>query len=516
MLLCSQKEFCDVNSKLWNENDSQSKRYFLVEGLLAEIPTHLVRLGIVANAIRDVTNMTPVVILYSYNEEIQRLFRSFGISEFVYLDDTKLNLMEKACIVVKMTPYIFCRKVKYMLSAAYKGVNFGHLVFDGIIHSNETCYTVEKVNRACISSFYRCNKFIKKYSKMIARYKTDMVLLTHNEYVEYGALSVTAIANGNIIVNISDFEFSISRKKNEIYWHERLRAGLKKVISHHSIDELIKEGEKQLEKRLDGVSGLFDTKYAFINKKEYTREELAERYTHNTKKNIFIFMHVFSDAPHLSKMTMYSDYYEWIIDTIDKIRNIDNVNWYIKAHPSAFLYGETNKIREMMKTSKGNVFWTPDDFNTSSIKNVADAIITCQGTVGIEASCMGIPVVITGLPYYSRFGFTIEPKTRQEYYLVLNRMHKIRKLSIEKVKKAQVVMGAYSEYTFSDNTILDSEVYEYSGYGERTDYEHAYSKIVENMRDKIKEDIPLYVKGKEILEEYIRNVDDGLKKTPEV
>lgn len=507
MLLCSQKEFCEVNSRLWSESDNQPQGYFLVEGLLGEMPPHLVRLGIVANAIRDVTGMTPVVILYSYNEEIQRLFQSFGISEFVYLDDTKLNLLEKTQIAVKMAPLIICRKVKYMLSAAYKGVNFGHLVFDGIIHLKGTCYTVEKINMTCIFSFYRCCRLIKKYSRMIAKYKTNMVLLTHNEYVDYGALSVAAIANNNTIVNINDFEFSINRNKNEIYWHERLHAGLKEIISHHNMDELIEMGKELLEKRLGGKSGLFDTKYAFTNKKVYTREELAERYTHNTKKNVFIFMHVFSDAPHLSKMTMYNDYYEWVIDTMDKVKDIDNVNWYIKAHPSAFLYGETDKIDEMMKTSKGNIFWTPDDFNTLSIQNVADAIITCQGTVGIEASCMGIPVVITGLPYYSRFGFTIEPKTRKEYYSILNRMDKIRKLSAEKVRKAHVVLGAYSEYTFSDNTILDSEVYDYSGYGERIDYEHAYRKIVENLKDKGKADIPLYVKGKEVLEEYIRNVD---------
>lgn len=506
MLSDSQKRFCEINRKLWKKNEDGAKGYFLVEGLLAEIPTQLVRLGIVANALKDSTNMTPVVILKSYNEDIQCLFQSFGISEFVYLKDIQLNLIEKVCLVMKMLPYLTCRKVNCLLAATYKGINFGHLVFDDIIHSDKKCYTVEKIDKDCISLFCRCSSYIRRYSKIIAKYNIDMALLSHNEYVDYGALAVAVIANNKTIVNISDFEFSMNQSREGIYWHERHRIGLESIISRHSIDELVEKGEKLLDARLSAKSGLFDTKYAFANKKVYTREEMAERFSHNTKKNVFIFMHVFSDAPHLSKMTMYRDYYEWLIDTIDKIKDIDNVNWYIKAHPSAFLYGETDKIREMMQLSKGNIYWTPDDFNTSSIKNVADVIITCQGTVGIEASCMGIPVVVTGLPYYSHFGFTIEPKTRKEYYSLLNKLHKVQKLSKDKTRTARAVLGAYSEYTFSDNTILDSEVYEYAGYGEQTDYERAYNKIIKNMKDKNKEDIPLYLKGREVFGEYLKDV----------
>ena len=81
-------------------------------------------------------------------------------------------------------------------------------------------------------------------------------------------------------------------------------------------------------------------------------------------------------------------------------------------------------------------------------------------------------------------------------------------MSIEKTRKAQVVLGAYSEYTFSDNTILDSEVYEYAGYGKRTDYRRAYNKIIQNMQGKICEEIPLYNKTKDLIFEYLnRHID---------
>lgn len=508
-MLCDyQKKFCQINNKIWKKKTRNTNGYFLVEGLLGVMPTHLVRLGVTINAIEDTTNMTPIIILKNHDYEIEKLFQSFGISKFVYLDDINLNLVDRIYALIKVLPHIIFKNPNYLLMAMYKRINFGHLVFDDILHLNKTCYTIEKVNISCILSFYRCICYIKKYSNIISKYNAELVLLTHNEYVDYGSLAIATMLNNKTIMNINDLELSINNNPNEIYFHHRIHMGLEKIISNRNIKELENKGKKLLDERMRGTVGLYDTKNAFEDKKVYTRTELSERFSHNTKKNVFIFMHVFSDAPHLSQMTMYRDYYEWIIDTIDKIKNIDNVNWYIKAHPSAFIYGETDKIKEMMRTSKGSIFWTPDDFSTLSIKNVADAIITCQGTIGIEASCMGIPVVITGLPYYSHFGFTIEPKSKKKYYSLLNKLYKLRKLSIEKTRKAQVVLGAYSEYTFSDNTILDSEVYEYAGYGKRTDYRRAYNKIIQNMQGKICEEIPLYNKTKDLIFEYLnRHID---------
>lgn len=504
MLQNYQKKFCVINKKKWGKNTKNTEEYFLVEGLLGAMPTHLVRLGVTANAVKSITNMAPVTILKNHNDELEELFRSFGMSKFVYLDDINLNLGEQICVVVRIIPHIIFRDINYLLKSSYKGINFGHLVFDDILHSNKTCYTIEKTDMSCVLSLYRCICYIKKYSKIISKYNTEIVLLTHNEYVDYGSLAIAAILKNKTIVNINDYELAINKNVKGIYFHNRIHIGVEKIIFNNSMEKLEEKGKKILDARTRGEVGLYDAKNAFGDKKVYTRVELSEQFSHNTKKNVFIFLHVFSDAPHLSQMTMYRDYYEWTIDTIDKIRNIDNVNWYIKAHPSAFIYGETDKMREMMKESKGNIFWVPDDFSALSIKNAADAIITCQGTVGIEASCMGIPVVITGLPYYARFGFTIEPKTRKEYHSLLNKLHKIRKLPIEKIKKAQAVLGAYSEYTFADNTILDSEVYEYAGYGKQTDYRRAYDRIIQNMQDKTCNDIPLYNQAEELMRQYLK------------
>ena len=112
---------------------------------------------------------------------------------------------------------------------------------------------------------------------------------------------------------------------------------------------------------------------------------------------------------------------------------------------------------------------------------------------------MGIPVIVTGKPFYADFGFTLCPKSRTQYCEMLHKCNRIKKLSNAKVQKAMAVMGAFNRAKYIDTTILDDEVYEYAGYGKRVDYNRAYNKIVKNMRDKSYEDIRLYNKVKELL-----------------
>lgn len=505
MLESYQKKFIAYNKKIWGKKRKSNKRFFLVEGMLGAMPAHLIRLGIVLNAVADTVDENPLVILNSCTDDRNKeMFKSFGVSDFIFLDEIRLNLIEKIKAVFKVFPCVIFKNINKVLLLEYKGMNFGHLVYDDLLRSNKGSYTVGKVDKKCILTIYKAICYIFKYSKIISRYKTEIVVVTHNEYVEFGTLGIAAIAQDNAILNINDFELSINKDKNGLYLHERFRKGLKEEITKGDKEELLKEGRRLLQARVCAGTGVYDFKNAYLNKKTYTRDELAERFSHNAKKNIFIFMHVFSDAPHLSKMTMYKDYYEWISDTMEQITHICDVNWYIKVHPSAFLYGESNAFEKVMKNGKGNIFWTPDDFNTFSIKDVADAVITCQGTVGIEASCMGIPVIITGRPYYSNLGFTIEPRSKKEYYTILKKVYKIKRLSLEKTKKAQIALGAYGKYNFMEDTILDNEVYNYAGYGKQTDYERAYNRIIENMQGKLCSDIPLYDKTKELLKQNLR------------
>lgn len=496
-----QKKFILFNSKYWkNAYKSKSSRTFLVEGLLGGMPTHLFRLGCSAKAIERFMDVRPVVILQDPNDCNRKMFESFGIDEFVYLNEVKLNAYKVLLIFATMIRFLIKCDVNSLLNIRYKNICIGKLIYDDILHSNQDCYTVEKIQKGHIKLIISALVYVTKYETLIEQNNPDVVLLSHNEYIKFGTLAVAALCQNKKIITVNDIEVSQYGTPPEMYWHGRFNSNIVKILKNVDNEKLQIEGMNYLNERVYGSGGLFDTKKAFGDKKVYTRKELRELFSNNENNNVFIFMHVFSDAPHLSEMDMYKDYYDWIIDTVRVIRNIKNVNWYIKFHPSAYLYKETEKIREIFETDQSDtIFFVPDDFNAVSIRDVADAVVTCQGTVGIEAGCMGIPAIVTGKPFYAGFGFTLCPKSKKQYYKMLNKCSCIKKLSDEKIKSAMAVMGAFNRTKNIDTTILDDEVYEYAGYGKQVDFDRAYYRIVENLRDKSYEDILLYNKVKELL-----------------
>lgn len=495
------KKFILFNAKYWrNAYKSSSSKFFLVEGLLGGMPTHLLRLGISAKAIEQSMDMKPMVILQNVTDNNRKMFESFGIDEFVYIDEVNLNISKLWLIFITMVQFLLGFNVKSLLNIKYKKINIGKLIYDDILHSNIDCYTVEKIKWAHIKLILKALIYVTKYETLIECNNVDIVLVSHNEYIQYGMLSVAALSQKKKIVTVNDVEVSKYEVPKELYWHKRFNESITDTLQKIDNEELKIEGENYLNERMYGSSGLFDTKNAFGNKRRYTRKDLSDCFSHNNNNNVFIFMHVFSDAPHLSDMNMYRDYYDWIVDTVDTIRTIKNVNWYIKVHPAAYLYGETGRIREILQIDNcDNIFFVPDDFNAASIQDVADAVVTCQGTVGIEAACMGIPVIVTGEPFYATFGFTLCPKTKIQYHKMLCRCNQIKKLSEEKIEKANAVMGAFNRSNYIDMSILDDEVYKYAGYGDRTDYKRAYAKIVENMKNKPYHEILLYQKVKKLL-----------------
>ncbi len=489
-----QNRFIRFNYNYWKcAPKSKQKSYFLVEGLLGAMPTHLIRLGISAKALEAKLDLKPMVVLESRDDNSLNMFQSFGIDSFVYLEDTSLSIGDYVYTIIELVQFLLHPNPEELLSLKYENVNIGKLIYDDILHSNNDCYTLDKVKIQHFRLIWKAILFIKKYNKIIQSNEIQLVLLSHNEYIEYATLAVAALCNGKKIVTVNDVEVSQYASSDEIFWHKRFKANIKKIMMEENHSILGKKGEDYLNDRICGKSGLFDVKNSFGDKHLYTLDEVIN-ITKNNNKNVFIYMHVFSDAPHLSEMNMYKDYYDWICDTVATIKNIEDVNWFIKIHPSAFLYGETEKIKDIIQPNNENIYMVPDDFNSASIRDVADAVVTCQGTVGIEASCMGIPVIITGKPFYGGFGFTLEPKNRSEYHNLLKKCNHIKKLDNSKIEMAKTVLGAFHLFQYTDKTILDDYVYEFAGYGREKSYERAFDQIMRNMKNYSYEQLELYKK----------------------
>lgn len=158
------------------------------------------------------------------------------------------------------------------------------------------------------------------------------------------------------------------------------------------------------------------------------------------KKTAVIFSHIFYDATFFYGDSLYPDYRRWLLETIRYAIQNPHINWIVKVHPvnvwrsamdgammeqleRAALEEEFGPLPDHIKIMPADT-----DVNTFSLFEFIDYGLTVRGTIGMELPCFGIPVVTAGSGRYNGRGFTIDPKSVEEYRETILNLHKLGKL----------------------------------------------------------------------------------------
>ena len=151
------------------------------------------------------------------------------------------------------------------------------------------------------------------------------------------------------------------------------------------------------------------------------------------KKIVLIAAHVFSDCPHLDgENYIFNDYYDHYTQTLDYIKNknLENVYWIIKPHPSTKRYGEDNiEVNYAKNLNFKNFGICPKDISTDNLVDICDNVITVTGTIALEFAVKGKLSINAGITQYSRFNVTLDHYTQRSYFKSLENINKIKKLN---------------------------------------------------------------------------------------
>jgi hypothetical protein len=169
-----------------------------------------------------------------------------------------------------------------------------------------------------------------------------------------------------------------------------------------------------------------------------------------SKKTAVIFCHILYDATFFYGESLFEDYEQWLVETVRAAIANPQLNWIVKVHPvnvwrskmdgSELIQLEAETLRRNFGTLPDHVkiMSADTDINTFSLFDVADYGLTVRGTIGMELPCFGIPVVSAGTGRYSGRGFTIDPKTRDEYFALLANLQEIVMLDRETIRRARL------------------------------------------------------------------------------
>lgn len=485
--------FIEVNTSYWPEQQC-ARQGILIEGHLSNYgPNYLFRTAIAARAIQEKVNLGIDVVYSGYSHQWvtpRKIYSSFGINGSIHLDNhfflTNFILLIFSKILA-LTYRVRLSKPEDILTIKFNTIKVGDLIYDDVLRETES-KTIERIDGEVTKCIAKSIYFYFQYRLLFYKRSYSYLISTHTAYSEYGLLCRVALMYGIRVIETSDIQMSlytqISNDELPTY-HHGIKNSILKNINNQQVDlgKLCSESKAFLYQRLDSKVNQIDAQKAYCGR-VYTKTELSEVLGLNkAHKIIFVLAHVFKDAPHLSSGMLHADYYQWMLSTLEICAKSSDVSWVIKPHPSSSLYGESGLVENMVNIlGANNVILCPSDLNTKSLSLCADGLVTVHGTAGLEFSCLGIPVVLAGKPFYSGFGFTIDPVTKSDYEETLLAFSNIVPLSEEQVIKALEVFSIWNNQFDWHNPIVTSEIQALVwGSGVPRDLAKAYRLITDNL-----------------------------------
>lgn len=148
---------------------------------------------------------------------------------------------------------------------------------------------------------------------------------------------------------------------------------------------------------------------------------------HVSKEVVLILTGVIWDANTLHEGALYHDMYEWLFDTLQWFEKHPERRAIMRVHPAdnvsanvtgttAFSFRGEMERRGYRPPSNVQIIWPEVSIETYELMQMASIGICYSSTTGLEFCCLGKPMIVLGKPHYSGKGFTLEPRTREEYY----------------------------------------------------------------------------------------------------
>lgn len=180
--------------------------------------------------------------------------------------------------------------------------------------------------------------------------------------------------------------------------------------------------------------------------------------------DVVAFTNVVWDSAAFERDTLFENQYRWIESILDFARMHPELKFAIRIHPAETntLYNKTRErfsdflAQPSIKIPSNVVVIPPENRkNSYGLMRTAKVVTAYTSSIGLEAALSGKVVVIAGWSHYAREGVTLNPKTSEEYFKVLEWHAKEKGGFVPDVELAQkYVYWYYKLYHRLNNTHL--------------------------------------------------------------
>ncbi len=510
----AEKEFIEMNRTFWEgyagKACAPSSGFIFVRP--EQYPLILVGNAQISSFIAVEKNLGQIFLIPDrHRKQMMRVLGTFPGAEFIFQDDPEIaRLREKSRDKTRE----ILSKVKTpeeILEIEINGMTVGDLIYDNYLAAGYA--TVREIDRALLSGIVQETLYqYELVEHIVRRRRIEMGFTSHMVGIAGGVFSRYLLRSG---IEVWERESTLKKHCSYESAFETSRDPDRRYIDYMRMhrDYFLPLAENCIMERLCNIKINPNDRLAYAEEKRVfeSRDEFCLHYGLDpSRKNVFVMLHAFNDFPHTYGGMIFRDFYEWFTAVLEIAREKPDVNWIFKDHPYAKYY--PTKDLDMKSVFEGidlpNVvyFDEHENFNTSSLRYVADALLTCIGTAGLEYSCFGVPCILAGRCWYSGFGFTLEPRTAGEFRAMLDDIHNLPRLDQDQIETAKLfalfIFDMVEVTNFADpfSTVCTFDIDEQFGLTP----ERIFETIVAKRRKSGKEECEKYIRD---LREFVVNTD---------
>lgn len=403
--------------------------------------------------------VTPVVLTEKSCRWAQIIFRAFGITEFIYLDDL-LKKTENDPDFSTLED-LFSRELtfKSLLDYTYRDIDCGSAALSTLVRKRRdtSCdFNDPEFQMMLKDAFERSMRSVHAAEKLFADQQFEAVLFHEKGYTPFGEFFHSAVFHE---LNVVQYHYA---QKPKSFVLKRYNKDNRKIHpsslsdkswNHiQSLDWGTEEEDAFMTELKDSYEKgtWFNRKALLADKSLWSADEVrTELGIDSSKKVAMIFSHVLWDASFFFGESLFDDYEHWLIETVKAACENNQVQWFIKLHPDY-----TWKMKDMgggvhprdvvaLETGVGQL---PDHIHvinpetpitTYSFFPVIDYCITVRGTIGLEAPCFSVPVFTAGTGRYANLGITVDSSSKEEYINRMLHIHEYPKMNPEQTSLAR-------------------------------------------------------------------------------
>jgi len=462
------EKFINVNNDFWKNNYTnldKEKRNILVTNFVHHAGYTKAEV-IFAKNIQNFYNFN-IIGLIDVNDNFgKKLIKSFNINNFIVYP--KINFYQRVKFLFQSFKIIKnIKNIDDFINFELDNISFGRAVYDHTIRNTAIC----SFNQISYKFFFFLSDalFCDSYSKKLFENNNfEYMIMSENQFLPSNIIFQNALkSNVKVISRVGGpkkIGVMLYKSIDEKYYSTyKISKNLFNKIFNTNRELYSKKGFEAISDLFSGKTIHYDqhSKDIFLESKKQSRNIYNVLNWDKSKKICAVFSHNLLDGNYTNGNRLFRDNLTWLRETLKFIKNLDlDINWVIKNHPSDYGFNRinTNTFKEFQNIigEQDNIRFFPKEINTSLIKDIADCLLTSQGSAGLEYPCFGIPSIIAGNSFYKSFGFTLEPNSKTEYFEMLKNMHKIMDngLSRQQIDAARINYYIVSELIKVDHSLL--------------------------------------------------------------